>query len=74
MTYKLVIGDGQSYPKLRCSTFRVQMHDNSNMEEGHYTEDALVFAKTLPKVELHAHLNGSVRDDTIRYSCLWTAE
>ena len=32
----------------------------------HYTEQQLRFCKLLPKVELHAHLNGSLRDSTIR--------
>lgn len=30
------------------------------------TGDLLVFCRSLPKVELHAHLNGSVREATIR--------
>jgi hypothetical protein len=31
-----------------------------------YTEETLRFCQGLPKVELHAHLNGSIRDATIR--------
>ena len=31
-----------------------------------YTEETLRFCQALPKVELHAHLNGSIRDATIR--------
>ena len=32
-----------------------------------YTEETLRFCQALPKVELHAHLNGSIRDATIRH-------
>ena len=32
-----------------------------------YTQDQLRFCQALPKIELHAHLNGSIRDSTIRY-------
>ena len=32
-----------------------------------YTEEQLRFCQALPKIELHAHLNGSIRDSTIRY-------
>ena len=31
-----------------------------------YTEEQLSFCRTLPKIELHAHLNGSLRDQTIK--------
>lgn len=31
-----------------------------------YSEGQLRFCRQLPKVELHAHLNGSIRDSTIR--------
>lgn len=32
-----------------------------------YTQEQLAFCKALPKVELHAHLNGSIRESTIRF-------
>lgn len=32
-----------------------------------YTQNQLRFCQALPKIELHAHLNGSIRDSTIRY-------
>lgn len=32
-----------------------------------YTQNQLQFCQALPKIELHAHLNGSIRDSTIRY-------
>lgn len=32
-----------------------------------YSEEQLAFCRSLPKVELHAHLNGSIRDATIRF-------
>ncbi|EIE25888.1 adenosine/AMP deaminase family protein [Coccomyxa subellipsoidea C-169] len=32
----------------------------------HYCEEELKFCQALPKIELHAHLNGSLRDATIR--------
>ena len=31
-----------------------------------YAEEQLRFCRQLPKIELHAHLNGSIRDSTIR--------
>ncbi|DBA90010.1 TPA: hypothetical protein ACH3X2_004337 [Trebouxia sp. C0005] len=31
-----------------------------------YSADQLRFCQTLPKIELHAHLNGSIRESTIR--------
>lgn len=31
-----------------------------------YSAEQLVFCQSLPKIELHAHLNGSLRDSTIR--------
>ena len=31
-----------------------------------YDEEQLEFCQALPKVELHAHLNGSLRDTTVR--------
>ena len=34
---------------------------------GRGPEDSLPFCEQLPKAELHAHLNGSVRDSTLRY-------
>ena len=33
-----------------------------------YSADQLRFCQALPKIELHAHLNGSIRESTIRYS------
>ena len=32
-----------------------------------YTQEQLQFCRALPKIELHAHLNGSIRDSTIMY-------
>ena len=32
-----------------------------------FTDEQLSFCEELPKIELHAHLNGSIRDSTIRY-------
>lgn len=31
-----------------------------------YSEAQLAFCRALPKIELHAHLNGSIRESTIR--------
>ncbi len=31
-----------------------------------YKDDDLEFITEIPKIELHAHLNGSIRDETIR--------
>ena len=31
-----------------------------------FTEEQLSFCRSLPKIELHAHLNGALRDQTIR--------
>ncbi len=31
-----------------------------------YSEAQLAFCRALPMVELHAHLNGSIRESTIR--------
>lgn len=31
-----------------------------------YDEEMLAFCRAMPKVELHAHLNGCIRDSTIR--------
>lgn len=36
------------------------------MEALPYSADCLRFCKALPKIELHAHLNGSIRESTIR--------
>lgn len=33
-----------------------------------YSQEQLAYCQSMPKVELHAHLNGSVRDSTLRYS------
>lgn len=34
------------------------------------SDEDWAWCRALPKVELHAHLNGSVRDQTLRYE-LW---
>jgi adenosine deaminase len=31
-----------------------------------YRPEQLEFCQALPKIELHAHLNGSIRDATLR--------
>ena len=48
---------------LASSTERQQM-----TEMLPYSADQLRFCQALPKIELHAHLNGSIRESTIRYS------
>ena len=48
---------------LASSTKRQQM-----TEVLPYSADQLRFCQALPKIELHAHLNGSIRESTIRYS------
>lgn len=40
---------------------------NEQQEQQLYTQEQLDFCRALPKVELHAHLNGSIRDSTIRW-------
>ena len=52
----LVFQRAQTLP---CDALSVYM-------SAHYTEQQLSFCTSLPKVELHAHLNGSLRDSTIR--------
>lgn len=54
----------QVEPQLLCDG-KVPQAMSAN-EEQLYTQEQFEFCNSLPKVELHAHLNGSIRDSTIR--------
>ena len=47
----------------QCNVFLIVI---TSMNRPHISEQQLSFCKRLKKIELHAHLNGSVRASTLR--------
>jgi hypothetical protein len=47
----------------RCSAYYIVI---TSMNRPYISEQQLSFCKRLKKIELHAHLNGSVRASTLR--------
>jgi hypothetical protein len=47
----------------QCNVFFIVI---TSMKRPHISEQQLSFCKRLKKIELHAHLNGSVRASTLR--------